>query len=71
MFEGEKAMSNDPLTDHLENMSDMNGSRHWNQPYCYATTPEQDAEADQLHQALAAAHAQLYVTTVGAIQVRR
>ena len=55
---------------HLDVMTDMVDT-HYNQPYCYATTPEQEQEADQLHQALAAAHAQLYVTTVGAIQVRR
>lgn len=37
-------MSNDPLLDHLENMSGMNSSRHHEQPYCYHTTDEQEAE---------------------------
>lgn len=55
---------------HLDVMTDMVDT-HYNQPYCYATTPEQDAEADRLHQALAAAHAQLYVTTVSQIQEKR
>jgi hypothetical protein len=64
-------MSADREMDHLENMSDMNGSRHWNQPYCYATTGSQDAEADRLHQALAAAHAQIYVTAVSQIEEPR
>ena len=29
-------MSADREQDHLDNMSGMNGSWHWNQPYCYA-----------------------------------
>lgn len=64
-------MSTDREMDHLENMSGMNGSRHWNQPYCYATTPEQEQEADQLYQALKAAHSQIYVTTVSQIEEHR
>jgi hypothetical protein len=36
-------MSADRELDHLENMSNMNGSRHWNQPCCYAEIePERD-----------------------------
>jgi hypothetical protein len=61
-------MSADREMDHLENMSGMNGSGHWNQPYCYATTPEQDAEDDRLHQALLAAHSQLYLNLANQIQ---
>jgi hypothetical protein len=38
-------MSADRELDHLENMSNMNGSRHWNQPYCYA---EVESERDEL-----------------------
>ncbi len=55
---------------HLDVMSGM-VDRHWNQPYCYATTPEQEQEADALYQALKAAHSQIYVTTVSQIEERR
>jgi hypothetical protein len=37
-------MSSDREMDHLENMSGMNSSRHHEQPYCYHTTDEQEAE---------------------------
>lgn len=43
-------MSADREMGHLENMSGMNGSRHWNQPYCYATTDEQNAEAARVEE---------------------
>lgn len=60
-------MSADREMDHLENMSGMHSSRY--SPGQYATTPEQDAECDdRLHQALAAAHSQLGVTTSQSIQ---
>ena len=39
-------MSADREMDHLENMSGMNGSRHWNQPYCYMGDAEEDAAED-------------------------
>jgi hypothetical protein len=48
-------MSNDREMDHLENMSDMNGSRHWNQPYCYAGVVEEECD-DPLQLALANAY---------------
>jgi hypothetical protein len=60
----------DPLADHLEMMTDMCSSRHWNHSSAYATTDSQEEEADELYQALLAAHSQLYVTTVGQIRER-
>lgn len=63
-------MSADREFDHLENMSDMNGSGHYS-PGQYASTREQDAEADRLHQALQAHYSQLFVTTVAQIEERR
>lgn len=63
-------MSADREQDHLDMMSDM-VDRHWNQPYCYASTREQDEEADPLYQRLKAAHSQIYVTTTAKIEERR
>ncbi len=57
----------DPLADHLEMMVGLSTHRR-EQPYCYATTSEQEQEADALYQALKAAHSQIYVTTVGQIR---
>jgi hypothetical protein len=63
---------NDREQNHLDVMTDMVDRCYT--PGQYHTTEEQDAEIesrDRLHQALAAAHAQLYVTTVSQIEEPR
>jgi hypothetical protein len=46
-------MSADREMDHLENMTDMNGSRHWNHSSAYAEVEEPE---DKLQLALANAY---------------
>ena len=65
----EATMSADREMDHLENMSGMNGSRHYNHSSAYAETDEQAAE-DELRERLAAHHSQLYTTAVSAMRER-
>jgi hypothetical protein len=60
-------MSNDPLMDHLENMSGMHDSHYSTRQYAVTESQEREAE-DRLRETLAAAHSQLSVTTVGQIR---
>ena len=39
-------MSADREMDHLEMMTDMSSSRHYNQPYCYAEAEPDEPEPD-------------------------
>lgn len=61
-------MSADREQDHLDMMSDMNSSRHWNQPYCYAEA-EPDPCAEVTLESMAVAT--LRVSAVGAIKDSR
>lgn len=60
-------MSADREMDHLENMSGMNGSRHWNQPYCYAEVEDPENEsAERVAQLAASAASSFYHTNLAA-----